>query len=175
MMEESTMYNNPFPDETTEPMEELQPRPAVPQTPPSPHPAAHPAQVPPGGAFQPVAVDVVSAEMRPREDALTIKFAIGKLNDYLQWFLMVLEAILVIRFLLRMFGADPANLFANFIFSLTDILLVPFNGIVPSLSLHTNQAFEISTLIAMGIYFLIFYALKRFLRILISSPEEPVE
>jgi uncharacterized protein YggT (Ycf19 family) len=170
LREESTMHNNPFPDETTEPMEELQPRPVVPQTPPSPQPA--PAQVPPGGAYQPVASEV---EMRPREDALTIKFAIGKLNDYLQWFLMVLEAILVIRFLLRMFGADPANLFAGFIFSLTDILLVPFNGIVPNPGLHPNQAFEISTLIAMGVYFLIFYALKRFLRILISSPEEPVE
>jgi len=169
------MYNNPFPDETTEQMEELQPRQPVPQTPPSQPQAAYPAQVPPGGAFQPVAVDMGGGGVHPREDALTIKFAIGKLNDYLQWFLMVLEVILLIRFLLRMFGADPANIFASFIFSLTEILLVPFNGIVPSLSLHTNQAFEISTLIAMGVYFLIFYALKRFLRILISSPEEPVE
>src|SRR5258708_4734481 len=169
------MYNNPFPDEKTEPMEELQPRPAVPQTPPSQQPAPYPAHVPPGGTFEPMSVDMGNGEMHAKEDALTIKFAIGKLNDYLQWFLMVLEVILVIRFLLKMFGADPVNIFANFIFSLTEILLVPFAGIVPSLSLHQNQAFEISTLIAMGVYFLIFYALKRFLRILISSPEEPVE
>lgn len=163
------MYNNPFPDEKTEPMEELQPRPVVPQTPSSPPPVAYPAHP------TPAAVEIEGGEAHNREDALTIKFAIGKLNDYLQWFLMVLEAILVIRFLLKMFGADPTNLFASFIFSLTDILLVPFKGIVPSPSIHTNQAFEISTLIAMGVYFLIFYALKRFLRILISSPEEPVE
>lgn len=161
------MYNNPFPDEKTEPMEELQPRPVVPQTPSSP-PAysASPA---------PVGAEMEGGELHTREDALTIKFAIGKLNDYLQWFLMVLEAILLIRFLLKMFGADPTNLFASFIFALTEILLAPFKGIVPSPSLHTNQAFEVSTLIAMAVYFLIFYALKRFLRILISSPEEPVE
>jgi uncharacterized protein YggT (Ycf19 family) len=173
MMEESTMYNNPFPDEKTEPMEELQPRPVVPQTPQAPPPATYSVPVPPGGAQS--AVPVESSEGRNREDALTIKFAIGKLNDYLQWFLMVLEVILLIRFILMMFGADPANLFAGFIFSLTEILLVPFAGIVPSVSLHAHQAFEFSTLIAMGVYFLLFYALKRFLRILISSPEEPVE
>jgi uncharacterized protein YggT (Ycf19 family) len=168
------MYNNPFPEEKTEPMEELQPRPVVPSTPPSQPPVAYPAHMPPGGVVQPVVVDIESTETHTREDALTIKFAIGKLNDYLQWFLMVLEVILLLRFLLKMFGADPTNLFASFIFSLTEILLVPFTGIVPSPSLHPpNQAFEISTLIAMGVYFLIFYALKRFLRILISSPEEP--
>ncbi len=170
------MHNNPFPDEQTEPMEELQPKPVVPSTPPSqPQAAAYPAHVAPGPAFQPLPVDAESSELHNREEALTIKFAIGKLNDYLQWFLMVLETILLIRFLLKMFGATPTNPFASFVFSLTDILLVPFNGIVPSPSLHPNQAFEISTLIAAAVYFLIFYALKRFLRILISSPEEPVE
>jgi uncharacterized protein YggT (Ycf19 family) len=173
MMEESTMHNNPFPDEKTEPMEELQPKPAVPSTPPAQQQAAYPAHVTAGPGFQPMEVE--GAEGHNREEALTIKFAIGKLNDYLQWFLTVLETILLIRFLLKMFGATPTNPFANFVFSLTDILLVPFNGIVPSPSLHPNQAFEISTLIAVAVYFLIFYALKRFLRILISSPEEPVE
>lgn len=168
------MYNNPFPDEKTEPMEELQPRPAASQAPQTPPATTHSVPVSAGGASS-VAASGESSEGRNREDALTVKFAIGKLNDYLQWFLMVLEAILVIRFLLMMFGAEPTNIFAGFVFSLTDILLVPFNGIIPPLSLHAHQAFEFSTLVAMGIYFLLFYALKRFLRILISSPEEPVE
>jgi len=59
---------------------------------------------------------------------------------------------------------------------LTHILLYPFIGIVNSPSLHPpNQSFEFSTLIGMTVYFLVFYALRRFLRILISSTEEPVE
>lgn len=168
------MSHNPFPNEQTEAMEELQPRP-IPQTPVPHSPAPYPTQQNIGTTPQPVPAEIEGGEAHNREDALTIKFAIGKLNDYLQWFLMVLETILVIRFLLKMFGADPLNLFANFIYSLTEILLVPFKGIVPSYSLHANQFFEISTLFAALIYFLIFYALKRFLRILISSPEEPVE
>ena len=165
------MSSNPFPDDKTEVIEELQPKP-LPQTPMSQPQAAYP--VPAGGAVS-HSLDPDSGETHNREDALTIKFAIGKLNDYLQWFLMVLESILAIRFLLKMFGADPGNLFANFIFTLTEILLVPFKNILPDVSLHTNQAFELSTIFAAAIYFLIFFALKRFLRILISSPEEPVE
>lgn len=106
----------------------------------------------------------------PQEDVLTMKFAIAKLYDYIQWFFLVIEAILLTRFLLKLIGADPTGIFSNFIFSMTDILLLPFIGIVPSVSLHANQAFEFSTLLAMIIYFLIFYALKRFLRLLISRP-----
>lgn len=164
------MSSNPFPEDKTEVIEELQPK-----TTPQPPMPAQAAAYPVAPAMSAPASDGESEETHNREDALTIKFAIGKLNDYIQWFLMVLESILAIRFLLKMFGADPANLFASFIFTLTDILLVPFNNILPNVSLHANQAFEFSTLFAAAIYFLIFFALKRFLRILISSPEEPVE
>lgn len=162
------MQNNPFPEQT-EPMEALQPKPKpVPLTPPAPQAAPH-ATPTAGAGFQPM---IVETENGSREDAFTIKFAIGKLNDYLQWFLMVMETILALRFILKMFGANPANFFASVVFALTDILLTPFNGIVPSISIHPQQAFEIATLIAMAVYFLLFYALKRFLRILISNPEE---
>ena len=169
------MYNNPYQDETagsqpTEaypPMEELQPR----------QPQQHPMQTPPTSenVVHPLAAeDIESAETR-QEEALTIKFAIGKLNDYLGWFLLVLETTLIIRFILMLIGADPGNPFAGFLYALTGILLFPFMGIVGSPSLHRNQAFEFPTLIAAAIYYLIFYALRRFLHILISSPEEPVE
>jgi uncharacterized protein YggT (Ycf19 family) len=164
------MPNNSLPEEPTEVIEELQ-RKSVPQTPAVQHQVAHSTHQAAASAV-PQFVQADSGEIHNREDALTIKFAIGKLNDYIQWFLMVLEAILIIRFVLKMFGADPNNYFASFIFALTQILLVPFDNIIPPVSLHNNQAFEFSTLFAMGIYFLFFFALKRFLRILISNPGE---
>jgi len=109
-------------------------------------------------------------------EALTIKFRIGKLNDYLLWFLLVLEVILLIQFFLSLIGAAQNNLFVGFLYALSVIPLFPFNSIVPSTKLGTGgAAIEWSTLIAMAVYFLLFYALRRFLRILISSPEEPVE
>ncbi len=167
--------NNLFPDETigsqpTEPsplMEELPRRPPPPQQPGSTPPVAGNLTQAPESAESPVT---------RQEEALTIKFAIGKLNDYLLWFLTVLEVTLLLRFILKLIGADPTNLFAGFLYALTDILLYPFLGIVKSPSIHPpNQSFEFSTLIGMTVYFLVFYALRRFLRILISGPEEPVE
>lgn len=117
-------------------------------------------------------MEVENAEAR-QEEARTVRYAIGKLNDFLQWFIAVLEVTLAIRFLLRLIGADPGNLFAGFLYALTDIILFPFNGIVQSPSLRQFQAFEWSTLIAMIIYALVFWAIRRFLSILITSPEEP--
>jgi hypothetical protein len=58
---------------------------------------------------------------------------------------------------------------------LTDIILFPFSTLVHNPSLHVNQAFEITTLIGMGIYWLLFWLLRSFVRILVSEPQEPVE
>ena len=116
-------------------------------------------------------IDVENVEAR-QEEARTVRYAIGKLNDFLQWFMAVLEVTLAIRFLLKLIGADPTNLFAGILYALTDIILFPFSNIVHSPSVHPLQAFEWSTLIAMIIYALIFWAIRRFLSILITSPEE---
>jgi hypothetical protein len=130
----------------------------------------------PNQAQQPAPPEVGEGPITGREEALTIKFAIGKLNDYLLWFLMVLEVTLLIEFFLKLIGAAQNNLFAGFMYALTVIPLYPFNGIVPDTKLGTSGAIiEWSTLIAMAVYFLLFYALRRFLTILISGPEEPVE
>src|SRR6266480_841756 len=168
-MEKSMMYNpgNPFPEKmiSTQPSEALPPMEELPLKPP---PATQTQQA--------ASLEVGESPITGREEALTIKFAIGKLNDYLLWFLMVLEVTLLIEFFLMLIGAQPNNLFAGFMYALTVIPLYPFNGIVPSTKLGSSGAeIEWSTLIAMAVYFLVFYALRRFLSILISGPEEPVE
>jgi hypothetical protein len=181
-MEESMMYNpsNPFPEEMirTQPSEADPPMEELPLKPPPPQYAAQsqPPNALPTQPQQPAPVEVGESPITGREEALTIKFAIGKLNDYLLWFLMVLEVVLLIEFFLMLIGAAQNNLFAGFMYALTVIPLYPFNGIVPSTKLGNSGAvIEWSTLIAMAVYFLVFYALRRFLTILISGPEEPVE
>jgi hypothetical protein len=166
------MRNNPYPEEPgraqpteviplqRERMEDLPPK-QIPQMP-----------VPP--VSEETVAEIENVEMR-QEEARTIRYAIGKLNDFLQWFLVVMEITLVIRFFFKLIGADPANLFAGFLYALTDIVLFPFANIVRSPSIHPQQAFEWSTLIAMIIYWLIFWAVRRFLSILISNPDEATE
>jgi hypothetical protein len=165
------MPNNPYPNEPN-----AHPSGAVPR---SDRMEDLPLRAPPPQAQQsPLATNVspdVDSEETRHEEALTVRYAIGKLNDFIQWFIAVLEVTLAIRFILKLIGADPNNLFAGFLYALTDIILFPFNTIVHSSSIHPPyQAFEWSTLIAMAIYALLFWAIGRFLRILISSPEEPV-
>ena len=164
------MYNPGNPSEAYPPMEELPLKPPPPQ---------YPVQPPPPPATQTQqagSLEVGESPITGRVEALTIKFAIGKLNDYLLWFLTVLEVTLLIEFFLMLIGAAQNNLFAGFMYALTVIPLYPFNGIVPSTKLgNSGAAIEWSTLIAMAVYFLVFYALRRFLTILISGPEEPVE
>jgi YGGT family len=162
------MPTNSYPDESrpTQPAEMLSPMEDLPlkavssQIPTSPNTNTDP--------------EIASAEAR-QEEARTIRYAIGKLNDFLQWFAVVLEITLLIRFFLKLIEADAHNLFAGFLYALTDILLFPFAGILPwATPPHEVVRFEWSTLIAMIVYWLIFWAIRRFLLILISSPEEGI-
>lgn len=153
------MRTNPYPEEPSRAqptnvlpsrarMEDLQPK----TTPPPP--------------TNETAPEAESAETR-QEEARTIRYAIGKLIDFLQWFIIVLEVTLTIRFFFKLISASPQNIFAGFLYSLTDIVLFPFLGIV-----NSYRTFEWQTLIAMIIYWLIFWAIRRFLHILITGPEE---
>ena len=171
--------NNLFPDQTIG-AQPTEPNPGMPPIPPKAPPQQQQANSPPPpGGESPAQQQPEAAEspVTKQEEALTIKFAIGKLNDYLLWFLAVLEITLLIQFFLKLIGADPNNLFTAFMTALTVIPLYPFNNIVPSTPLGTRGVAVIdwSILIAMAVYFLVFYALRWFLHILISSPEETVE
>ena len=167
--------NNFFPDETngTQSAEVNSPIPELP-TKLSPQQQPEYSSTLPDNESSTQSLEVGESPITGREEALTIRFAIGKLNDYLLWFLMVLEVTLLIEFFLMLIGAALNNLFAGFMYALTVIPLYPFNGIVPSTKLGTcgNAVIEWSTLIAMVVYFLVFYALRQFLSILISSAED---
>jgi len=161
--------NNPYSDDSinaqsTEVMPDL-PLKQIPQTPPLTENMGR------GHAETEEKMEVVQED----ESGQTLKFVIGKFGDFLRWFLVVLEVTLGIRFLFRLIGADPSNIFANFLYALTSIVLFPFSNIVHDPSFHANEAFELTTLIGMGIYWLIFWLLGSFIRILISEPQEPVE
>ena len=164
-MRQHPYSNDPIgmqPTDPIPPMEEIPMRPvaraSVPETP------VHSVQSDP---------DSEGADVQ-QEGGPTVRFAVGKLSDFIQWFVFVLEVMLFIRFVLKLIGADPTNAFAGFLFALTDILLFPFSNIVSNPSVHVNEAIELTTLIGMGIYYLIYWAIKRFLRILITEPEDPI-
>ena len=161
------MRNNPYPNDPINiqstdiipPLPDLQPRP-VQQAP------------------QPVAENTSYTEKVDEGEKIeqelpgqTLAYVFGKVNDFLQWFAIVLEIALFLRFLFRLIGASPDNIFASFLYALTTVILLPFSNLVTNPSLQVNQAFEWTTLIAMGIYALIFWLLRRLVRISITPPK----
>jgi YGGT family len=110
------------------------------------------------------------------QESRKIKYAIAKIIDYITWAILVLEALFLLRFFLKLVGADPTNPFAQFLYNFTGFFLYPFFGIVPNAqySVHLTHIFEWSTLIGMLVYGLIFWILKYFLRTTISRPQEPI-
>jgi len=104
------------------------------------------------------------------------KYTIGKIIDFIRWFIVALELLFLLRFVLELIGADPNNIFAQFLYNFTDFFLYPFLGIVPNTKIGQNGAFiDWSTLIGMAVYGILYWILKLFLRTTVSRPEEPIE
>lgn len=89
-------------------------------------------------------------------------------HNVVYFILGIIETLLAIRFVLRLFGANPASSFVNLIYSLSDILLAPFVGIFSSATTRgaeTTGVFEPATLIAMAIYALLFWGIVKLIAI----------
>jgi hypothetical protein len=104
------------------------------------------------------------------------KYAIGKIIDFIRWLIVALELLFLLRFVLELIGADPNNIFAQFLYDFTGFFLYPFLGIVPNTKIGQKGAFiDWSTLIGMAVYGILYWILKLFLRTTVSRPEEPID
>ncbi len=71
----------------------------------------------------------------------------------------LVEAALGLRFILRLFGANPNTPFVQWVYDTSAPLLDPFRGIFPTRTLQGGFVFDFSTLFAMIIYALLGYFL----------------
>ena len=91
--------------------------------------------------------------------------------DIIYIVLWAIEATLVLRFALKLLGANPANEIIAFIYSISLVLMGPFNGMFGT-SAVGNMVLEPSVLIAMIFYAIIGYVLVSLVKIL--SPNRVV-
>jgi len=77
----------------------------------------------------------------------------------------ILLALLAIRFLLALLGANPASGFADFIYSVTHPFVVPFFGLFSYTERLGVGRFEYETLVAIVVYALIMQVLARLVTI----------
>jgi uncharacterized protein YggT (Ycf19 family) len=66
--------------------------------------------------------------------------------------LVAVVLILGAAFLMSFFGANPEASFASWIYSRTDAIMTPFNGIFDPISVSTGTEINLSLLFAMLVY-----------------------
>ena len=80
----------------------------------------------------------------------------------------VLEVILGLRFIFRLLGANEGNDFITALYNLSHAFVGPFNNIFNDQSIGSRSVFEMSTLVAMLIYALIFWGLASLVRVMLT-------
>lgn len=85
----------------------------------------------------------------------------------------IVEALIAMRVVLKLIGANPESIFATFIYNLSDIFLFPFAGLVGTPTAG-NISLELSSIIAMFVYALLAWGLERILWLVFYRPRGAV-
>ncbi len=92
----------------------------------------------------------------------------------LVWLLFgIIEAIIALRVVLKLVGANPESPIVAIIYGFTYLFLYPFTGLIGSPTVG-NLVLELSSLFAMLIYALIAWALARIVLLIFYRPPGPV-
>jgi uncharacterized membrane protein len=83
----------------------------------------------------------------------------------IMWTLVgILEILLGLRFMLKLIAANPGSGFAGFIYGITGAFTAPFNTLLGSPA-SDGSILEMTTLIAMAVYALLFWVIARVIQI----------
>lgn len=113
--------------------------------------------------------EAVSSVKDPASNSQTIEYII-------YFFLGLLEILLAFRLVLKMMGASSASAFVRIIYDITNIFIMPFEGIFRqgiTEGIETTAVFEPSTLFALIVYALLAWGIVKLVRI--SSGERQPE
>lgn len=83
--------------------------------------------------------------------------------------LYVLEVLIALHIMLKFMPANPDSLIVIFIDGLTSFLLVPFAGLIASVTID-GRVLEMSSIFAMGVYALAAVAIERLVWLILYRP-----
>jgi uncharacterized membrane protein len=95
------------------------------------------------------------------------RIGLFQINRVIWSILTLLEVLLGLRFALKLISANPDSGFAAFIYSITNPFIAPFANLIGTPS-SGAMVFEVTTLIAMAIYALIFWGVVRVITIIVD-------
>ena len=96
---------------------------------------------------------------------LEYREAIYRVTQFIWLLFGALEALIGVRVILMLIGANPANPFAALVYQLSELFLWPFRNLIVNPAFG-NSVLEITSLIAMIVYPLIGWALVRLIWVL---------
>jgi YggT family protein len=105
-----------------------------------------------------------ATEQVVRDVAAERRMGLFQLNRILWSILVFLEILLAIRFILRLIAANPDSGFAMLMYGITGVFVASFNGLIATPTIG-GSPLEVTTLIAMAVYALIFWGLAYLIRI----------
>jgi hypothetical protein len=114
--------------------------------------------------------EVETTRKEPEQERRIFTF---KATQLVWLFLGILEALLALRFVLKLIAANPDSPFAVFIYGFTNLFLFPFAGLTVTPSAG-GMVLEIPTLIAMLVYGLIAWAVERIIWVIFYRPRGSV-
>ena len=85
----------------------------------------------------------------------------------------ILEALIALRIVLKLIGANPTSPFAVVLYGFTGLFLFPFAGLVGTPAAG-GMVLEVTSLIAMVVYALIAWALAKIIWLIFYRPHGPV-
>ncbi len=92
----------------------------------------------------------------------------------LVWLLFgLLEALIALRVLLKLIGANPANTFATLVYSLSSLFLWPFFGLTGTPSAN-GLVLEVPSIIAMFVYAVVAWVIAWIVWLVLYRPRETV-
>ncbi|MEI7844397.1 MAG: YggT family protein [Chloroflexota bacterium] len=113
---------------------------------------------------------VTSSQREPEREQRIFTFKATQLI----WLLFgILEALIALRIVLKLVGANPESPIVGLIYGFTYLFLFPFEGLIGSPA-GGNMVLELSSLFAMLIYGLIAWAIERIVWLIFYRPSGPV-
>jgi len=104
-----------------------------------------------------------------RDIGQELRFFSLKATQWIWLVLSIIEALIGLRVLLKVIGANPASPFAAFIYNASDIFLFPFAGLVNTPAVGT-AVLEFSSIIAMLVYALVAWGIERIVWVALYRP-----
>ena len=90
------------------------------------------------------------------------------------WLLLgILEALIALRFVFKLLGVNAANSFAALLYNMTNLFVAPFTSLVGAPAAG-NMVLEVSSIIAMLVYLLLFWGIERIVYVAFYRPRGPV-